>query len=181
MQFKTVLRANAAQATIDRFFGKPFIWGTNDCVQMAAFIVRQLGHPDPLAGVKPYATMRNARKAMKAAGVEAFDAYLDNRFQRQGYASALPGDIIGVPGQFQEDGEVSVQLGVAIGQGRVLVFGDPDGNGHVCGYHNVNIATHCWRVPVLAPFVDEIVQADEIFADHDAQIEAASLADGEGN
>jgi hypothetical protein len=140
-----LIRADAAQAVIDKFFERKYELGKRDCCQMAAFCIQQLGHPDPLKGVKSYKTPLGARKAMRAAGVRDFAEYLDERFERIGYASALPGDLIGLPGRFHDAEPPSTQLGVFIGNGRIIGFA----NGIADWADAERVVSHAWRIPVL--------------------------------
>lgn len=144
---ESVIRAQAAQAVIDKYFDKSFLWGKRDCVHLASRAIIELGHPDPLSGVKHYNTPLGARKAMKAAGVKDFAEHIDNLgFERIGYASALPGDLVGFRGQFHGADEESVALGIAIGNGRIVGYASG-----VCGFADAVAVqcTHAWRVPVL--------------------------------
>lgn len=163
MQFDTVIRAQAAQATIDKFFSKPLIWGKRDCVRMAAFALMEMGHADQLRGVKSYSTPLGAKRAMKAAGVKDFAAHLDRMgFERIGYASALPGDLVGFPGAFHRADDESLALGVFIDHNRILGFA-PGPNGAVCGWASADqVVTHAWRVPVLRTDVGPIIEPESV-------------------
>ena len=112
-------RRRAAQATVDRFKGVPFEYGKNDCVRMAAFVLRQLGHRPKLAKAGSYKSAAGAVRALKRAGyatlAEALDAM---NLPRIAPAAALPGDIILVPGEAPFDGA----LHVAVGNGRTLAY-----------------------------------------------------------
>lgn len=138
-----VSRIAAAQATIDRFLDQEFQWGTNDCAHLAAFVIRALGHADPLANIDSYGTRRNAIKAMRRAGVSSFAAHLASLgFDPIPPAMALPGDIIGFPALEEDEAKGWVSLGVAIGQDRVLGFV----NGS-CSWAPTRVCSHAWRVP----------------------------------
>ena len=141
-----LIRADAVQAVIDRYFDKSFEWGKRDCVHLAAFCIQQLGHTDPLQGVKSYKTPLGAKKAMRAAGVKDFAEHIDAMgFERIGYAMALPGDLVGFPGQFHNSDEESTALGVFIGNGRILGFANGKGDWADAD----RVVTHAWRIPVL--------------------------------
>ncbi len=139
-----VSRIVAAQATIDRFLDQEFQWGANDCAHLAAFAIRSLGHADPLAKIDSYGTRRNALKAMRRAGIENIPDHLERLgFAPIAPATALPGDIVGIPAEQDDEAKGWVALGVAIGQDRVLGFA----NGR-CGWAPTNVATRAWRIPV---------------------------------
>lgn len=138
-----VSRIAAAQATIDRFLDQEFQWGANDCAHLAAFAVRSLGHADPLASVPSYATRRNALKAMRKAGITSFaDQLAKLGFEPIPPAFALPGDIVGIPAEEDDEAKGWLALGVAIGQDRVLGFA----NGR-CSWAPTHVCSHAWRVP----------------------------------
>lgn len=134
-----ISRMEAAQATFDKFYGKPFAWGHRDCCHLVAFTLSKLGHGDPLAKVKHYSTLLGAQKAMKRAGVSSIAAYLDTLYERIAPASALAADIIALPSLVPG----MDALGIAIGEGRVLAF--PEGLGCAFGPHDECVAA--WRVP----------------------------------
>lgn len=146
MGMELLVRAEAAQAVISKYFERPFEWGKRDCAHLAADCIQHLGHPDPLAGIKHYKTALGARKAMRAAGVKCFAEHLDGMgFERIGYASALPGDLVAFPGQFHHADDVELALGVFIGNGRILGFA----NGRGDWADADRVVSHAWRVPVL--------------------------------
>lgn len=154
-----VIRSHAAQGVIDRFYSKPFQWGKRDCVHLAAHALVQLGHPDPLIGVKSYSSPLGAKRAMSKAGVKDFGAYLDARFERIGYASALPGDLVGFPGAFHRADDESLALGVYIDHNRILGFTSTS-----CGWAPADqVVTHAWRVPVLTTDIGPIAEPQSIY------------------
>lgn len=138
-----VSRIAAAQATIDRFLETEFQWGANDCAHLAAFAIRSLGHADPLAKIDSYGTRRNALKAMRKAGINSFAEHIEKLgFEPIPPAMALPGDIVGIPAEQDDEAKGWVALGVAIGQDRVLGFADGR-----CGWAPTHVCSHAWRVP----------------------------------
>ena len=123
----TITGAQAAQACIDRFAGKPYAPGKRDCAKLAAHLLHQRGRPVPmLKGVK-YATEAAALKTLRGLGfkclVEAVDAL---GLERIAPARAMPGDLVALP---CEDERWGCALTVAVGNGRV--FGFVGGAGHV--------------------------------------------------
>lgn len=116
-----VKRKNAAQATINKFLNQPFVWGSNDCVHLAAHCLVGLGHPDPLEGLAEYDTALGAKRAMTAFGVSRFEDHLDNLgFERIAPARALPCDIWSIP----SDDPTWPALGIFIQHDRVLAFAE---------------------------------------------------------
>jgi hypothetical protein len=145
-----IKRIEAAQATIDRFLNKEFEWGSNDCAHLAAFAIRSLGHPDPLANVATYATRRNAIKAMRKAGITSFGEHLESLgYEPIAPALAMPGDLVGLPAEEEDVAKGWVTLGVAVGQNRFLAFSEGKCIlGAVLGTELVG--TTAWRVPPAA-------------------------------
>jgi hypothetical protein len=132
------VRQAAAQATFDRFDGAAFRWSSNDCARLAAFVVRRLGHRPKMPKAGTYSSALGARRALKAAGFDSLEAALDAMgFERIPPASALPGDIVAIPGV----GDWSA-LTVALGNGRVLGF--MDGR---AGAMQPKLYVCAWRVP----------------------------------
>ncbi len=114
-----IARQKAAQATVDRFRGAPFTYGKNDCVRMAAFVLRQRGHRPQLGKAGSYKTALGALRALKRAGYVTLSEGLDALgLQRIPAAAVLPCDIVMVPGEAPFDGS----LAVAVGNGRVLGY-----------------------------------------------------------
>lgn len=142
-----MIRTEAAQAVVDKFNAKPFKFGSNDCIQLAAFLVRKMGYPNPLKGTRPYAgevgALRAFREASKRLGVtaggipELLDAMTLDRIE---VADAWPGDLLGFPAE--EGSPWGVALGVYLGNGRALAF-SPEGIGSV---GEANAASIAWRV-----------------------------------
>jgi hypothetical protein len=63
-----ILRQAAAQATIDRFQGKPLTLGKDDCVRMTVFCLKRLGVKFSLLKIGPYRTEIGAAKVLKDLG-----------------------------------------------------------------------------------------------------------------
>ncbi|RIA37470.1 NlpC/P60 family protein [Hephaestia caeni] len=135
-------RVAAAQATRDRFYGKPFKWGERDCGQLAKWHLRKIGCPfKPAARLPRYYSLLGAKKALAKLGHTNLIELMDANFERIPPAAALPGDVIAVPGE--ELGALSVYLG----NGRVIGF-HPDALG-ACVAQPVEYEA-AWRVPVVS-------------------------------
>lgn len=114
-----IRRQQAAQATVDRFKGQPWQLGKNDCVRMAAFVLRRMGHRPQLGKAGSYTTGAGALRALKRAGHDTLAGALDALgLARIPPAAALPGDIVMIPGEAPLDGALTV----AMGNGRVLGY-----------------------------------------------------------
>lgn len=115
-------RAAAAQATLDRFAGKAFAWNAQDCVRMAAFHLRRLGHKPQLARAGSYRCALGARRALARAGHDSIAAAIDALgLPRIPMAAAIVGDV----GMLPSDAETDAALGaviVCLGNGRWLGF-----------------------------------------------------------
>ena len=112
-------RRDAAQAVIDRFKDQPMVFGKNDCVRMAAFVLRKRGHRPQLGKAGSYTNALGAQRALKRAGYDSLADALDALgLQRIAPAAALPADIIMVPGE----GSFGGALQVVVGNGRTLGY-----------------------------------------------------------
>lgn len=114
-----IARQQIATAAIQRFRHVPFAWGKNDCVRLAAFVLRQRGHRPQLGKAGTYASERTALRALKRAGfsdlAEALDAL---GLMRIAPAAALPCDVVMIPGE----GSFGGALQIAVGNGRTLGY-----------------------------------------------------------
>jgi hypothetical protein len=114
-----VRRQKAAQATVNRFKGAPFAYGRNDCVRMAVFVLRQMGHRPHLGRAGTYSSARGAVRALKRAGFASLAEAMDGQhLARIAPAAALPGDLVMIPAEAPFDGALTV----AVGNGRVLGY-----------------------------------------------------------
>jgi hypothetical protein len=135
----------AAQATLDHFRGRPFVWGESDCARLAAHVLRGLGYKPNLSQFGSYRSDRAALRALKARGMASVIDWMDSvpGLSRIAPAAALPGDIIAFPGGGGWDG-----LAVAIGNGRVLAFTETvAGNGCAVLAANLEAAVAAWSAP----------------------------------
>lgn len=121
-----IRRQQAAQATIDRFQGRPLAYGRDDCVRMTVFCLRKLGVKVSLLKAGAYRSEIGAARALKRTGFASLSEAVDAQgLPRIAPAMALPGDIVALPAP---DGQVG--LAVAVGNGRVLAFWE--GAGGIC-------------------------------------------------
>lgn len=144
-------RVRAVQATLDAFIGKPFAWGREDCLRLAAHTLRGLGHKPRLHRGGAYSSEKGAARALVRAGFRDTSDWMDDfGFLRIPPAAALPGDILGF--RHHTLGPWTC-LAVAIGQGRMLAFVDSDdGAGPVCvatlpPFHVDGAEYVAWRCP----------------------------------
>lgn len=113
-----VKRKKATDATIERFRGKAFAWGSVDCAKMVAFHLKQLGHKVRLSKAGPYKTARGAKGALKRLGYDTLPEAMDGHgFERIAPAFALVGDVV----SFDADHEIGA-LGIVVGNGNMLAF-----------------------------------------------------------
>ncbi len=114
-----VRRMRATEAAVERFSGQPFQWGANDCLRMAAFVLREMGHAAPLRQAGSYATLIGAHRALKRTGFATLDRWIDAwGLRRITPALALPADILALPSEI----EAMPALGVVLSHGRVLAY-----------------------------------------------------------
>lgn len=111
-----VIRAQAAQAALDKWSKRPMRLGTSDCVRMAAAHLRKLGRKVVLPPSGSYRTVPGAMKALKVRGFETLADALDGQgLERIAPAAAIVGDILMLPGVDRLGALV-----VALGNGRVV-------------------------------------------------------------
>lgn len=123
-----IRRQQAAQAAVDRFKGVPFELGKNDCVRLAAFVLRKMGHRPQLGKAGTYSTGAGALRALRRAGFDSLAQAVDGLgLERIAPAAALPADIVMIPGEAPLDGALTV----AVGNGRVLGFHEDAGGGEI--------------------------------------------------
>jgi hypothetical protein len=141
-----IVRAEAAQAVVDRFNGKPLVFGTHDCICAGSLNVRRMGYPNPMKGSRPYRGEIGARRALREALTRAgadpkgdLGDLLDAlSFERIAPAMCLAGDLVGYPA----DGGWPIAIGVAVGNGRAFAY-NADGFGRV---GEIAPAVAAWRV-----------------------------------
>ena len=111
-------RVAAAQATLDRFKGRAFRFGTNDCARMVAFHLKRLGVPVRLARAGSYRSTLGATRALRALGYPSLAEALDGHgLTRIAPAAAVVGDIVELPGE-----PPFGALAVVMGNGRALAY-----------------------------------------------------------
>ncbi|CAM3282703.1 MULTISPECIES: DUF6950 family protein [Sphingomonas] len=113
-----ILRANAAQATLDQWKARPMRLGTSDCVRMTASHLRRLGHKVKLPASGSYRSVRSALKALDERGYSSLADALDAMgLERIAPASAIVGDVLMLPAE-----DKLGALVVALGNGRVVGY-----------------------------------------------------------
>lgn len=133
-------RQQAAQTAVDRFKGQPWQLGKNDCVRLAAFVLRKMGHRPQLGKAGAYKTGAGALLALKRAGYSTLSDALDGLgLERISPAAARIADIIMLPG----DPELGGALTIAVGNGRVLGFHEAVGTAEIL--HPIEFVA-AWRV-----------------------------------
>ncbi len=120
MQHVMTARVAAAQATVDAWKGKPFVWGEYDCARLAAYNLKQLGYAPRISRFGYYRSALSATRALRREGFTDVGGWMDSLgLPRIAQAAALPGDILGFG---HDDMPLRVGLGVALGNGRMLAF-----------------------------------------------------------
>ena len=98
MKAPGLVRANAAQACIDRFSGRALSWGKVDCAQVVLHNLRQLGISTAAWKGLDYKSEIGAAKALRARGfdglIPAMDALSDVFECAPSMAAA--GDVVGM-------------------------------------------------------------------------------------
>lgn len=134
-------RVEATLTTKDAFLGKSLKWGKTDCLQLAAFCLRQLGHKNPTKGVRKYSSRLGAVRALQASGyanlAEAVDGYGLTRIPP---AQAMAGDIVA----YASETFGGYALGIAIGDNRMIGYAPEEVGGDV-GIAEIWAASIAWR------------------------------------
>ena len=113
-------RARRTQTVIDRFRDKPFDWAGANCIRLARWQGKALGHELP--PVPMFRTAIGAKRALKKQGCESVEDLLDKYFNRlQAPSYAMVGDLVTLP---SDDDLVSVMIA--------------DGHGCLIGWHDAN-------------------------------------------
>jgi hypothetical protein len=135
-------RAEITQATLDRYHGQPFEYGRADCVQLAAFHLRAMGHKVLLSKGGRYGSALGAAKSLRRAGFASLAEALDAMgLERIAPAAAIVGDILTIPTAARLEA-----LFVVLGNGRAVGWVDETPGAAVV--QPVLYETG-WRVPCL--------------------------------
>lgn len=138
-------RVELTQKTIDFWLGQPFEWGVADCGQMVGAHLEQAGITTPLKDARAYSTDIGAKRAMKALGANSMEDFIDGLgFERIAPASAIVGDIVGLPGGTDDDQWTA--LGIHTGTNRILAFAAAEGDIARVHSGSDSVATIAWRV-----------------------------------
>lgn len=123
MTFAIDIRTKAATATREAFIDQGFVWGTRDCVRLAAHALKGLGYKPALVRGGFYTTALGAQRAIRKAGYPSIEAALDGLgLARLPWSYALPGDIVALPSS-----ERWPALAVVMDYQHVLAFSALDG------------------------------------------------------
>lgn len=110
-----VRRRNATTATKARFADKPFDWRKRaTCLHLARFQAKGMGHKLPR--LPKFNNALQARRALKAQGVDSVVELLDKYFERITPAAMLEGDLAAFPGDSESAGLESVFVKIASGK-----------------------------------------------------------------
>ena len=133
-------RVAVAQACVAKFDGQAFAWGECDCARLAAFALQGLGYKPSYARFGRYRSALGARRALRREGFADTTDWIDSihGLARIAPAAALPGDIVGLPGE-----EGWTALTVALGNGRLLGFHLEAAGCAVV--QPLSAPTHAWR------------------------------------
>lgn len=133
-----VRRQKAVEATMERFRGKAFAFGSVDCAKVTAFHLKQLGHKVRLSKAGQYKTLIGAQAALRRLGYETLPEAMDGHgFERIPPARALLGDIVSFPCEHPIGA-----LGIVIGNGNMLAFHELHDQPVVMTMSQID---HAWR------------------------------------
>lgn len=112
-----VKRAEATRATLDRYAGKPLIFGKDDCGKMLISHLREMGHRPLIGPGGTWKSLLGLRRFLARHGGSGADCLDQWGLLRITPASAVVGDIIEMPGE-----PPFGAFGVCLGNGRVLAW-----------------------------------------------------------
>ena len=101
-------RAIATELTRKKYEGRPFAWGSVDCVKMARFHALKMGHTPPR--LPRYKTETGAIRAIKKTGFDSIDEIFASMFTRIPLSMARLGDFVIAEGEAGIDA-VYISLG----------------------------------------------------------------------
>ena len=88
-------RVNICSSFREKWQGVKMQWGVLDCAQMARAFAIELGAPDLLADWPEYATKREARATLKAAGFKTFTDAITAKLEPLEHVNlAMEGDFV---------------------------------------------------------------------------------------
>jgi nucleoside-diphosphate-sugar epimerase len=125
-----IRRNDALRKTQERFAGKEFKLGENDCVKLVRFHLKAMGSKNLKPGHKVlattghYKTAAQAAAALKKQGAKNLEELLDIYLERIPPAAMLPGDIALL--KSEPDAPASELGTIAISLGRKLLGWHPD-------------------------------------------------------
>ena len=135
-------RVRVAEATGEKFAGRPFEWGERDCLRMVAFALREFGYAPPLRAAGSYRTLIGAHRALKRTGFATLDAWIDAwGLQRIPPASALPADVLALPSEIPS----MPALGLNLSGGYFLCFVPATGAAECVAFANGDQPLAAWR------------------------------------
>lgn len=114
-------RTEATQRTVDRFKGKPFELGSEDCAQMVLFHLAELGQNFTLMNITKYSSAIGAKRTLKKMGFDSLPEFMDANYKRlPAPAFAKVGDILSFP---SEDDPLGIgALAIYLGNKLILHY-----------------------------------------------------------
>lgn len=140
-----ILKRDAAQACVDRFLGRPLVWGSADCARLVAHDLHQMKIGVPFLKGAKYRSEAGAARELKRLGFSGLmDAVDALGLQRIPVAAATDADIVA----FATEGRLwDCALTVVVGPQRVLGFGEIEGQLRAgVAEPNLSAALAAWSV-----------------------------------
>lgn len=97
-------RVQVIEAVAAKYTGRPLVLGSDDCVHMIAFGLKEYGIKTGLSKYGDYTTPAGARRALRKAGYMSLTEAVSGHgfFELDAPAMAWPGDIIAMPSDDDE-------------------------------------------------------------------------------
>lgn len=97
MKTEIEVRAEATEATRLRYTGRVFQWGKVDCIKMAHYHARNMGHKPPK--LPRYTSQIGAIRGIKKMGFDSIDEIFASMFPKIPLAMARLGDFVIAEGE----------------------------------------------------------------------------------
>lgn len=139
-------RQRAVSACVNRFVGRPLVWGKTDCVKLCALALRKQGHPVPLLKGVRYSSEQTALRRFKEQKLSSLcDAVDALGLVKIAAAMAMPGDLIALPTPEGDAFKASLMVVHTPAARRVIGL---DGQGAFAVLvPSLELTLACWRVP----------------------------------
>jgi hypothetical protein len=125
MKMNLAKRAAILERTMERFAGKAFKLGENDCVKLARFHLKAMGHKQ-LPSTGHYSTGLGAKRQLRKTGHENLESLFDALLTPIAPARAVIGDLVLFASEPDSPGADIGTVGISSGVGGKVLGWHPD-------------------------------------------------------